>query len=72
VASLFPLSADWLPAISYCSGHPIEMDKPHILAEATKPVFGNLMSKFPLCLKYNISGSIGMKGLSIDITYDPC
>jgi hypothetical protein len=31
-ASLFPLSADWLCAISHCSGRPIEMDKPNVLA----------------------------------------
>ncbi len=29
-ASLFLLSADWLPALSYLQGGPIEMNKPHI------------------------------------------
>jgi hypothetical protein len=40
----FPLSV-------LCSGHPIELDKPHILALAAETVFGDLKSKFPLILK---------------------
>jgi hypothetical protein len=40
-ASLSPLSAGWLTAISYifAGGHPIESDKPHILALAAETGF---------------------------------
>ncbi len=38
-ASLIPLSADWLPALSYLQRDPIDLDKPHILASASDTGF---------------------------------
>jgi hypothetical protein len=43
------MSAGWLTAIS-SSGRPIELEKPHILALATKAGFFQLKSKLPLTL----------------------
>jgi hypothetical protein len=40
------MSAGWLTAIS-SSGRPIELEKPHILALATKASFFQLKSKLP-------------------------
>jgi hypothetical protein len=52
-ASLFPLSAGWLTAISYLQRmlRPIELDKPHILSLATETGF--LLFKKQVPLKYN-------------------
>jgi hypothetical protein len=40
-----------LPLSVICSGRPIELDKPHVLALAAETGFCNLKSKFPLILK---------------------
>jgi hypothetical protein len=56
VASPFPLSADWLPAISViCSGRPIEMDKPNIFAYADETGFWQFNEQVPFNFKYKIS-----------------
>jgi hypothetical protein len=47
-ASLFSLSAGWLAAISNCSGRPIELDKPHILALAAEIGFLLFKEKVPV------------------------
>jgi hypothetical protein len=60
----FPLSV-------LCSGRPIELDKPHILALAAETGFLRFKEQVPLNFK-NISGSMGIEDLSIEITYDPC
>jgi hypothetical protein len=54
-ASLFPLSASWLSAISYCSGRPIELDKLHILALAAETGFLLFKEQVPLKFKKEIS-----------------
>jgi hypothetical protein len=56
----FPLSV-------ICSGHPIELDKPHILALAAETGFLLLKEQVPLKLKRNISGSMRKEDLLIDI-----
>jgi hypothetical protein len=62
----FPLSV-------ICSGRPIALDKPHILALATETGFLLFKEQVPLKLKKrNISGSMGKEDLSIDITFNPC
>jgi hypothetical protein len=53
VASLFPLSAGWLSVI--CSGQPIELDKPHILASAAETGFLQFKEQVPLKFKKEIS-----------------
>jgi hypothetical protein len=60
----FPLSV-------LCSGSPIELDKPHILALAPETGFLQFKEQVPLNFK-NKSGSMGMEDLLIYITYDPC
>jgi hypothetical protein len=32
VARLFPLSADWLPVVNFCGGHPSDRDMVYIVA----------------------------------------
>jgi hypothetical protein len=39
VASRFPLSGDWLAAISFYCVRPIEMNKPHTVAKVTETDF---------------------------------
>jgi hypothetical protein len=46
-ASLFRNQLVGLPLSVICSGRPIELDKPHILALAAETVFCYLKSKFP-------------------------
>jgi hypothetical protein len=62
----FPLSV-------ICSGRPIELDKPHILALAAETSF--LLFREQVSLKFKkevISGSMRKEELSIDITFNPC
>jgi hypothetical protein len=55
-ASLFPLSADWLPAISYLQwAPPLKMDKPHILASAAETSFLQFKEQVPLKFKNKMS-----------------
>jgi hypothetical protein len=62
----FPLSV-------ICSGRPIELDKPHILVLAAETGFLLFKEQVPLKFKKrNISGSMRMEDLSIDITFNPC
>jgi hypothetical protein len=62
----FPLSV-------ICSGRPIELDKPHILALAAETGFLLFKEQVPLKFKKrNISGSMQKEDLSIDITFNPC
>jgi hypothetical protein len=62
----FPLSV-------ICSGRPIELDKPHILALAAETGFLLFKEQVPLKLKKrNISSSMQKEDLSIDITFNPC
>jgi hypothetical protein len=60
----FPLSV-------LCSGRPLNWISHIFWLKLLKPFFCDLKSKFPLILKINISGSMGMEDLSSDITYDP-
>jgi hypothetical protein len=53
-ASLLPLSAGWLTAISFCSGRPIQLDRPHILALAAEIVFLLLKEQVPFKFKKEI------------------
>jgi outer membrane protein assembly factor BamB len=56
-----------------CSGHPIELDKPHILALAAETGFLLFKEQVPVKVKTrNISGSMQKEDLSIDITFNPC
>jgi hypothetical protein len=48
VASLFPLSAGWLAAISYLQRTPIKLDKPHISALAAETGFLLFKEQVPL------------------------
>jgi hypothetical protein len=62
----FPLSV-------ICCGHPIELDKPHILALAAETGFLLFKEQVPLKFKKEISaGSMRKEDLSIDITFNPC
>jgi hypothetical protein len=62
-----------LPLSVICSGGPIGLDKPHILALAAET--GNLPFKEQApqkIKKRNIRGSMGKGDLSTDITFNPC
>jgi hypothetical protein len=63
----FPLSV-------ICSGCPIELDNPHILALAAETGFLLFKEQVPLKFKKrNISGSMHRKeDHLIDITFNPC
>jgi hypothetical protein len=61
----FPLSV-------ICSGRPIELNKPHILALATETGFLLFKEQIPFKLKKNISGSMRKEDLSINTTFNPC
>jgi hypothetical protein len=62
----FPLSV-------ICSGCPIELDKPHILALAAETGFLLFEEQVPIKLnKGNISGLMQKEDFSIDITFNPC
>jgi hypothetical protein len=66
VASLFPLSV-------ICSGRPIELDKPHILALAAESGFLLFKEQVPIKFKkINIRGSMRKEDLLIYITFNPC
>jgi hypothetical protein len=47
VASYFRYQLVGLPLSVICSGHPIELDKPHMLALAAETGFCYLKSNFP-------------------------
>jgi hypothetical protein len=62
-----------LPLSVICSGHPIELDKAHILALAAETGFLLFKAQVPLKFKKrNISGSMRKEDLSIYITFNPC
>jgi hypothetical protein len=62
-----------LPLSVICSGRPIELDKPHILALATETGFLLFKEQVPLKFKKrNVSGSMRKEDLLIDITFNPC
>jgi hypothetical protein len=62
-----------LSAIVICSGCPIELDKPHILALAAETGFLLFKEQVPIKLKkINISGLMRKEDFSIDITFNPC
>ncbi len=46
--TVYPLSADWLTAISYLQRTPVELDKPHILALAAETGFLLFKEQVPL------------------------
>jgi hypothetical protein len=61
------------PVSVLCSGRPIELNKPHILALAAETGSLRFKEQVPFNFKNKISASsMCMEDLSIDITYDPC
>jgi hypothetical protein len=73
VASYFRYQLVGLPLSVICSGHPVELDKPHILALAAETGFFLFQEQVPLKFKKrNISGSMRKEDLLIDITLNLC
>jgi hypothetical protein len=70
-ASLFQLQLIGFPLSVICSGHPIEIDKPHILALVAETSFLPFKEQVPFNFKNKIYQQFNVKkDLLIDKTYE--